>query len=116
MRPGAPSRLSEAEAMAPILAEIYGSVQTIAGPGFIDGGDILVTEREILVGTSARTDSRGIEELRQIAAPWGYTVRELKPQKAFFISRRIALCWTKTPFFQPNAWQSLAVLNVIRSS
>lgn len=78
MRPGAPSRLREAEAMAPILAEIYGSVQTIAGPGFIDGGDILVTEREILVGTSARTDSRGIEELRQIVAPWGYTVRELK--------------------------------------
>lgn len=77
MRPGAPSRLREAEAMVPALAELYGEVLRINGPGYIDGGDILVTEREILVGTSARTDSAGIEELRTLVAPWGYKVREL---------------------------------------
>ena len=78
MRPGAPSRLGEAAAMAPELASIYGEVRQIQGPGFIEGGDILVTEREILVGKSARTDAAGVAELSNLTADWGYTVRELQ--------------------------------------
>ncbi len=77
MRPGAPSRLGEAEAMRSPLEQIYGDVSAINGPGFIEGGDILVTEREILVGCSARTDSTGVDELRSIIMPWGYQVREV---------------------------------------
>ena len=77
MRPGAPTRLREAEAMVTALAEIYGTVLRIEGPGHIEGGDILVTEREILVGTSARTDRAGIDELRGLVAAWGYTLRAL---------------------------------------
>ncbi len=77
MRPGAPSRVGEAAMMAPVLSRFYSDVVSIAGPGFIDGGDILVTEREILVGRSARTDAAGIAELTQITAHWGYQVREV---------------------------------------
>ena len=77
MRPGAPSRLGEAAAIAPVLERFYDEVATISGPGFIEGGDILTTEREILIGTSERTDAAGIEELRQITSRWGYTVREV---------------------------------------
>ncbi|MES0884002.1 dimethylarginine dimethylaminohydrolase family protein [Roseibium sp. SCP14] len=78
MRPGAPSRLAEASAMVPSLQEFYEEVFIIDGSGFIDGGDILTTEREILVGTSARTNSAGIEELRSLVGRWNYSVRELK--------------------------------------
>ncbi len=80
MRPGAPSRLGEAAAMRPHLDKFYREVVTIEGradKGFIEGGDILVTEREILVGRSARTDSEGIEELRALVSCWGYEVREV---------------------------------------
>lgn len=77
MRPGAPSRLGEAAEMTPTLSALYDEVVTITGPGFIEGGDILVTEREILVGTSARTDTDGVEELRKLVSNWGYTVREV---------------------------------------
>jgi dimethylargininase len=77
MRPGAPSRLGEAAEMAPTLQSLYDDVLTIAGPGFIEGGDILVTEREILIGTSARTDTAGVEELRRAVSDWGYAVREV---------------------------------------
>lgn len=77
MRPGTSSRLGEAAEMIPILHKYYDTVLTIQGPGFIDGGDILVTEREILVGTSARTDEAGIEELRSLVAQWGYSVRQV---------------------------------------
>lgn len=78
MRPGAPSRLGEAAAMAPVLADFYGETRRIEGPGFIEGGDILVTEREILIGRSARTDAAGIAELRGIVADWGYSLREVE--------------------------------------
>ena len=75
MRPGAPTRLGEAAALAPSLGNFYEEIVTIDGPGFIEGGDILTTEREILVGTSARTDEAGIEELRRLVSRWGYEVR-----------------------------------------
>ena len=76
MRPGAPSRLGEAAEMAPHLRALYGQVVEISGAkSFIEGGDILVTEREILVGRSARTNAAGIAELATLVAPWGLTVR-----------------------------------------
>lgn len=78
MRPGAPSRLGEAPEMADALAGIYGKVHRLAAPGFIEGGDILVTGREILVGRSARTDPAGVAALRAIVAGWGYPLREVE--------------------------------------
>lgn len=77
MRPGAPTRLGEAAEMAPHLMALYGQVVRIEGPGTIEGGDILVTEREILVGRSARTDAAGIAELTTLVTPWGHRVREV---------------------------------------
>ncbi len=75
MRPGAPTRLGEAAEMAPHLKALYADVKHIQGPGFIEGGDILTTETEILVGTSARTNAAGVEELSRLVAPWGHKVR-----------------------------------------
>ena len=77
MRPGAPSRMGEVAQMAPTLRTCYDTVAEIKGPGHIEGGDILVTGREILVGRSDRTDAAGVEELRAIVDPWGYILREV---------------------------------------
>ncbi len=78
MRPGAPSRLGEAAEMAPVLAGLYRDIRRIDGEGsFIEGGDILVTETEILVGRSARTNAAGVAELSRLVADWGHSVREL---------------------------------------
>lgn len=78
MRPGAPSRLGEVAEIAPALRETYDTVYQIDGPGFIEGGDILTTAREILVGKSARTDAAGVAELRAIVARHGHTLREVQ--------------------------------------
>ncbi|MCC5974219.1 MAG: dimethylarginine dimethylaminohydrolase [Rubellimicrobium sp.] len=75
MRPGAPSRLGEVDHMAGPLSASYDRIARIEGPGFIEGGDILVTGREILVGLSARTDAAGAAELRDIVADWGHALR-----------------------------------------
>ncbi|MEO1611188.1 MAG: dimethylarginine dimethylaminohydrolase, partial [Pseudomonadota bacterium] len=74
-RPGAESRLGEAAEMRPALETLYGDVRAIDGPGFLEAGDVLVTEREILVGLSARTDAAGAAELADLVADWGWTVR-----------------------------------------
>lgn len=79
MRPGAPSRLGEAALMAPHLAALYGDVLRIKGAdSFIEGGDILMCEAEILVGRSARTNSAGIAELAALVAPLGWRLREVE--------------------------------------
>lgn len=78
MRPGAPTRLGEAKEMAPHLSAHYSTVRTIDGPGFIEGGDILVTEQEILIGKSARTNSAGVAELKSFVAEYGYKLREVQ--------------------------------------
>jgi len=77
MRPGAPSRAGEVAHMAPTLRGFYSDVLQIEGPGFIEGGDILVNGKTILVGRSARTDSAGISELTALVSAWGYQVHEL---------------------------------------
>lgn len=78
MRPGAPTRLGEAAEMAPHLAALYSEVRRIDGAdSFIEGGDILTTETEVLVGRSARTNGAGIAELAAKVADWGHKVREV---------------------------------------
>ncbi len=77
MRPGAASRLGEAAALAPDLGTVFDEVRALPPGGTIEGGDVLVTDREILVGRSARTDGDGIDGLARVVADWGYTVREL---------------------------------------
>ncbi|MEL6289918.1 MAG: arginine deiminase family protein [Pseudomonadota bacterium] len=78
MRPGAPTRLGEAGLMAPTLREIYNDVREIDAPACIEGGDILVTGQEVLVGTSARTNPDGIAALTDLLADWGHVVRTVE--------------------------------------
>ncbi len=78
MRPGAPSRLGEAAEMEQHLRALYDDVRRIDQPeSFIEGGDILVTETEILVGRSARTNAGGVAELIRKVADWRLAVREV---------------------------------------
>lgn len=76
MRPGAPTRMGEVAEMRPAIAGFYGDrIAEITAPGTIEGGDILVTEREILVGLSARTNREGVAQLSDIVGECGYAVR-----------------------------------------
>ena len=77
MRPGAPSRLGEVNEIAPKLRELFEDVYEIDDQGYIEGGDILVTGKEILVGRSARTNENGVKQLSEIVTPLGYVIREV---------------------------------------
>ena len=77
MRPGAPSRLGEVNEIAPKLRELFEDVYEIDDHGYIEGGDILVTGKEILVGRSARTNANGVSQLSEIVTSLGYVMREV---------------------------------------
>lgn len=74
LRPGAASRRGEAEAMASDCRTLGLETQSI-DKGTIDGGDILVTDREILVGASERTNRVGFDALKDVLSGWGYRTR-----------------------------------------
>lgn len=76
LRPGAPSRRGEADEMAADFDRLGYTYRRISRGG-IDGGDILVTDRRVMVGKSDRTDNDGFSELEQLLAGWGYAARRV---------------------------------------
>lgn len=76
-RPGAASRRAETAAVAGALAQ-YRPLQTIEAPGTVDGGDVLVAGRRVFVGRSTRTNAAAVTQMRQMLAPFGYTVCEVE--------------------------------------
>ena len=72
-RPGAVSRRGETTSVARAL-ERYRRLTAIEAPGVLDGGDVLVIDRRIYVGRSSRTNAEGIEQMRELVSPAGYSV------------------------------------------
>jgi dimethylargininase len=73
MSPGAVTRRREPAGIEPELRK-YRTIERITLPGTIDGGDVVVSGKRVYVGESPRTNATGIEMLRGILAPHGYTV------------------------------------------
>lgn len=73
-RPGAESRRDEVETIAPTLAEYRPLVRIIA-PATLDGGDVLRVGKRVWVALSERTNQDGVDQLRSLLEPLGYSVR-----------------------------------------
>lgn len=78
LRPGAPSRRGESAALLPDLRALFAEVLTLPDTVRLDGGDVLTTDRELLVGLSARTDAAGAAALAETLAPHGYGLRQVE--------------------------------------
>lgn len=79
LRPGAPSRFGEAEAIAPVLRRHFAECIGMPGPGFADGGDVLVTPETVYIGLSKRTDEVGAAALVECLAHFGRRGRVVTP-------------------------------------
>lgn len=79
LRPGAPSRLGEAEAIGEVLRRRFERVLELDGDGYADGGDVLVTPGEVLIGLSSRTDRVGAEGLARRLDELGLRSRIVQP-------------------------------------
>jgi len=80
LRPGAPTRQAEAEAIAPALRERFDRVLAI-GEGTADGGDVLVTRQSVYIGLSDRTDRIGAAALARQLAGIGRTAMIVETPK-----------------------------------
>lgn len=72
-RMGAASRASEGESLAVAVAP-YRPIHRLTEPATLEGGDVIRIDRELFVGVSTRTNEAGIEQLRAILEPFGYSV------------------------------------------
>jgi dimethylargininase len=73
-RPGADSRKPETESITKALKP-YRKLYQIQAPGTLDGGDVLCIGKSISVGLSSRSNRSGIEQMRSLLEPQGYTVK-----------------------------------------
>jgi dimethylargininase len=73
LRPGAESRRGEVPSMAATLAD-YRECREMEAPATLDGGDVLVFGREVLVGQTTRSNPAGIAALTDLLSPFDYTV------------------------------------------
>jgi dimethylargininase len=73
-RSGAPSRRGESAAIEPLLSA-HGRLERIVAPGQMDGGDVIVAGKRVLVGISKRTNREGARQLEAILSPYGMDVR-----------------------------------------
>ena len=61
--PGADARAEEVIATEQKVRELGLKVERISQPGTLDGGDVLVVGRRVLVGRSERTTQAGVDAL-----------------------------------------------------
>lgn len=101
-RPGAPSRRAETATVAAALAR-YRPLAEIRSPGTIDGGDVLVTGKELFVGESERTNSDGVEQLGTLLRGHGYTVRSVPLSGCLHLKSAATLCGDDLLLVNP-AW------------
>lgn len=62
-RPGAASRAGEIVSIKSTLSGIFSTLQEIAAPGTVDGGDVCEAEGEVFIGISERTNEEGARQL-----------------------------------------------------
>jgi dimethylargininase len=70
-RPGADSRKPETESVARALRP-YRELIFIESPGSVDGGDVLVLDKNIYVGLSTRSNPQAIDQMNQRLGKYGY--------------------------------------------
>lgn len=75
-RPGAITRRQEVAAVADVIGQ-YRTLEYIAEPGTLDGGDVLRIGRTYFVGLSSRTNQEGARQFAAIATNAGYEVKEI---------------------------------------
>jgi dimethylargininase len=73
LRPGAEERRGETETMATALAE-YRPCLEMESPATLDGGDVIVFGKKIVVGHTTRSNPAGVAALTDLLSPFGYTI------------------------------------------
>jgi dimethylargininase len=100
-RPGAESRRGEVQSMADTLRPLR-PLAWIEAPGTIDGGDVLRVGRKVYVGRSARSNDSGLEQLRALLAPHGYSVEGVRTRECLHLKSAVTAVADDTVLVNPQ--------------
>jgi len=70
--PGPSSRKEEVAGVVPTLKAKFRTIEYIAAPGTLEGGDVMLAGNTFFVGKSDRTNSDGIRQFQKIVSKHGY--------------------------------------------
>jgi len=91
-RTGIPTRRGETTSIAKALRPMVETISSVPPPGTLEGGDIVVLGKRLLVGRSRRTSTAGIDSLQEWAEPLGYQVVPVDvPKGALHLSTAVSV-------------------------
>ena len=100
-RPGAPSRRPETSAVSKALRP-YRRLLTVEPPGTVDGGDVLAIGRTLFIGRTKRSNADGIDQMRLLLSPMGYTVIGVEVSGCLHLKSAVTQVAEKTLLIQPS--------------
>ena len=100
--PGADSRKPETASIAEALGP-YRKLFYIQAPGSMDGGDVLKVGKRVFVGITPRTNLEGIDQMRKILTPYGYSVKGVPVHGCLHLKSAVTQVAENTLLINP-AW------------
>lgn len=100
-RPGADSRKPETESIVRALSPHIKLVR-VREPATIDGGDVLVLNKNIYVGLSTRSNQAAIDQLRDLLGEYGYTVTGVQMHDCLHLKTAITRVGDQTVLINPG--------------
>ena len=100
-RPGAVSRLQEIKTVVPILKQ-YRRLEFICDPGSLDGGDVLVLDKNIFIGLSNRTNPAAIKQMESLLTPYGYSVEGFELKDCLHLKSAVTQITKNTLLINPD--------------
>ena len=107
--PGAISRRPEIAPVTEILGR-FRKTMHVRPPATLDGGDVLVLERDVWVGAAARTNEQGADALRAMLQPYGFTVHVVRPHGCLHLKSAVTRAGPDCLIVNPN-WIDPAIFS-----
>ena len=116
-RPGVESRRAETAAIEPEVARLRPATARVEPPATLEGGDVLRVGRTLYVGLSPRTNTAGVERLRELVAPHGYAVAPVELRGCLHLKTGCATLGgdavlVNTDWIDPRNFRGLEVVSV----
>jgi dimethylargininase len=111
LRPGAESRRGELPTVAETLAD-YRVCIHLQAPATLDGGDVIVFGKRILVGETTRSNQAGIRALGDLVAHFGYSVEGVPVRDVLHLKSAATVVDGKTLIAYP-AYVDLGLLGAV---
>jgi dimethylargininase len=100
-RPGADSRKPETESIIQALSP-YRTLIHITMPATVDGGDVLVLEKNIYVGISTRSNEASVLQMQELLGCHGYKVTGVKTHGCLHLKTAVTHVDERTLLINPK--------------